>query len=133
MRHALAMPPLSVRTGSLPKLGSASDIWPLKCCVSPEWRYVAMNPPLAEYLGHTTETLVGRVIWDLFPGIEHSAFGHALKRVMQNRQRYFVVAPSFVRPEMKLVTRIEPCHRGGLLVYCRAVLRLLPFAFAVPL
>ena len=49
-----------------------------------EWRYGYINRVAAELVGQSAETLVGRVLWEVHPGQEHTSFAQVLRHAMQN-------------------------------------------------
>lgn len=49
------------------------------------WRFNYVNPEAYRILRREPGSLVGGVIWDLFPGAEHSEFGEHYRRTMQER------------------------------------------------
>lgn len=55
--------------------------------VDGEWRYISVNRAGADMVGLSRRELLGEVIWDVFPDIEDSPFGDALKAGMYERER----------------------------------------------
>jgi PAS domain S-box-containing protein len=50
-----------------------------------EWRYGYINRVAAELVGHSAESLVGRVLWEMHPGQEHTSFSQVLRHAMEAR------------------------------------------------
>jgi two-component system cell cycle sensor histidine kinase/response regulator CckA len=51
------------------------------------WRFTYINDTGARMIGSTPGTLIGRSIWDAFPGAETTEFGEAYRRSMSDRVR----------------------------------------------
>src|SRR3954466_9724723 len=51
-----------------------------------QWRYTFVNDRVAELAGVPKEKLLGRVIWEIFPGAVGGEFYHRCQRVMETRQ-----------------------------------------------
>jgi PAS domain S-box-containing protein len=51
-----------------------------------EWRYLYINGAGARQVGHTPESLVGRVIWEVFPEMVGGPSWHAYHRAMDSRE-----------------------------------------------
>lgn len=47
-----------------------------------EWRYTYVNASAAKLTGKTREELLGKQLWELWPGVEDSAFGVAYRRAV---------------------------------------------------
>jgi PAS domain S-box-containing protein len=50
------------------------------------WRYAYINAAGARLVGHTPDSLVGQVIWEVFPEAVGSPFWHAYHRAMEERK-----------------------------------------------
>jgi PAS domain S-box-containing protein len=48
-----------------------------------EWRYGYINRVAAELVGQSAEALVGRVLWEVHPGQEHTPFAQVLRHAME--------------------------------------------------
>jgi PAS domain S-box-containing protein len=51
-----------------------------------QWRYTFVNDRVAELAGVAKEKLLGRVIWEIFPGAVGGEFYHRCQQVMETRQ-----------------------------------------------
>jgi PAS domain S-box-containing protein len=49
------------------------------------WRFSYLNPEANRILGEAPGALVGLVLWDKYPGTEHSEFGEHYRRTMEER------------------------------------------------
>src|SRR3954470_1909228 len=54
--------------------------------IGPDWRYRYVNPAAAAHGRRTVQELVGRVMHEVYPGIEKTPLFAALERVMRDRQ-----------------------------------------------
>ena len=52
-----------------------------------DWVINYANPAALSYMNEANGHVVGRVLWDLFPGLEGSAFGEAYKRAMYHGEK----------------------------------------------
>ncbi|MEY2502950.1 MAG: hypothetical protein QOI07_3284 [Verrucomicrobiota bacterium] len=64
-------------------LGGISDAF---SALDFQWRYTFVNDRVAELAGVPKEKLLGRVIWEIFPGAVGGEFYHRCQQVMETRQ-----------------------------------------------
>ena len=87
------------------------------------WRYRAVNAAAAADLGKTANDLLGRVIWDCYPGMRDTAIGRSLEYVMRTREPYMARQGAWQRPDYDLLTDITPDPTGGICIRYRVVAR----------
>ena len=76
-----------------------------------EWRYTFVNDRVAELAGVPKEEMLGRVIWEIFPGAVGGEFYHRCQQVMETRQSAH--GDFFYEPWGRwLDTRIYPTKDG---------------------
>lgn len=59
-----------------------------------EWRYAYVNPAAEALLGRPREQLLGRIVWDVFPGLRDHANTQALRTTMSERRPMVAEAAS---------------------------------------
>ena len=93
-------------------LGSISDAF---SALDRDFRYVYVNDKVAELTGLPKESMIGRVIWDIFPEAKSGEFYERCQRAMKTRQPdHFEM---FYKPWGKwLETRIYPA-RDGIVIF----------------
>jgi PAS domain S-box-containing protein len=73
--------------------------------------FTFVNDHAAELLGHPAATLLGRKVWEVFPGAEHSFFGDMLRETL--RERRVVTREDYSRPLRRWVyVRSYPSDEG---------------------
>lgn len=84
-----------------------------------EWRYRFANERVGELTGVPRETLLGRDIWSVFPGLAETSFAEAARAAMEERE---FRRARFDYPPLDLVfdARISPCEEG-ITVFARDV------------
>ena len=87
------------------------------------WRYIRVNAAAEKDLGKTAAELVGRVIWDVWPGLRESPIGLSMLNVMETRESYIARQGNFIYPDKDIVTDITPVSGGGIRVLYRVVPR----------
>jgi two-component system cell cycle sensor histidine kinase/response regulator CckA len=53
--------------------------------IAPDWRYVYVNPAAARHGRSTPDVLEGRIIWEVYPGIEQTPLFGVMQDCMTNR------------------------------------------------
>jgi len=89
-------------------LSSISDAF---SALDRNWRYTYVNDKVAELAGLPKEKIIGRVIWDIFPGALGGEFHERCQRAMETRERdEFEI---FYKPWQRwLYTRLYPTDKG---------------------
>jgi len=90
-------------------LESISDVY---YAVDREWRIVLFNRSAEEFFGMPRGQILGRVLWELFPGRD-SAFGRMLQRAMDERLPGRITAPSALRGGRTVEVRVSPLAEEG--------------------
>lgn len=91
-------------------LESISDVY---YAVDRDWRFVLFNRSAEEFFGLTREQILGRTLWDVFPGRE-STFGQLLQTTMTARTPSRLSAPSALREGRTVEVRIAPLGDEGI-------------------
>ncbi len=84
-----------------------------------EWRYTYLNRAAEQYMRLTSEQIVGRTLWELFPDAATNDFGEPMRRAMKERTVTYVRAYHSAL-ELWLETRIYPTA-DGIAVHLRDV------------
>jgi PAS domain-containing protein len=84
--------------------------------VSHEWRFLYVNGKAEQLLARDPGDLLGRSLWEEYPGLEGTEFEHAYRRVAAERVALFVTAyyPDHERwygPDRKRQVLKEGCPR----------------------
>ena len=88
--------------------------------LSPDFRVTFANERAAQLLGRPVESLVGRSLWEMFPGSEHTPFGKLFRDAME--RRYAVKREDYsVNLRRWLEARIFPSEDGGLVLFFQDV------------
>ncbi len=88
--------------------------------VDRDWRFTYVNPQAERLLDHTPGDLLGRVIWDVYPGLDGSEFERAYRRVASERVTQSVTAyyPDHAR---WYEVHVYPAPDGGISIYFQNV------------
>jgi PAS domain S-box-containing protein len=81
-----------------------------------DWRYVVFNRAAEDYFGVPRDVIIGRCIWDIFPGGRGTAFEAACNSAMHEGKVSSFETPSLLRPERTVELRILPMRDGGVAV-----------------
>jgi len=82
----------------------------------PDWRLVVFNRAAETFFGFPRADVLGRSLWELFPGGRDSAFARACQRAMDKGEVSQFEAPSAFRPGRVVELRIGPLRAGGVTV-----------------
>lgn len=77
-----------------------------------EWRITRFNSAAARHFGRTAESVLGRVLWDIFPGARNTALGGVFVQAMETRQPVLAETPSVVISGRWLAYRLFPLGDG---------------------
>jgi PAS domain S-box-containing protein len=91
-------------------LESISEVY---YAVDSDWRMTLFNRSAEEFFGKPREEILGRKLWDLFPGGEASEFGRLLKLAMDERRPGRLTAPSALRVGHTVQVRVAPLSDEG--------------------
>ncbi len=86
------------------------------------WRYTYVNPAAAELLHSTPTEMLGRNIWQLFPGLVGHAFQRAIQRAFDLQVVTFVDA-YWEQTNSWFECRVYPCPEGVTLMFHDVTLR----------
>ena len=86
------------------------------------FRFVAVNAASERLLGHARDQLVGRVIWDVFPGTVGTVFEQSYRRVATERVPVHFVG-EYDEAGLTLVPEVDayPSAGGGVAVFWRDI------------
>lgn len=77
-----------------------------------EWRLTFFNLECERYFGRGRGEVLGRVLWDLFPGLAETALGGRFRAAMQSGERVSFESASVVKPGHWFEFRIFPTPEG---------------------
>jgi PAS domain S-box-containing protein len=83
-----------------------------------EWRFSYVNPQAERVLGRTPGDLLGRVIWEVYPGLHGSEFERVYRRVVAE-QVALSVTPYYPDHDRWYEVHAYPASDGGVSVYFR--------------
>lgn len=87
-----------------------------------EFRFVAANSSMVRGSGLSPETLVGRRIWDVFPGAKDNEWETRLRAAAQDRaERHFTLPYKDSQRDIVVDIDIYPALEGGIVVFWRNV------------
>ena len=86
------------------------------------FRFIAVNTASERLLGHTRDQLVGRVLWDVFPGTVGTVFEQSYRRVATERVPVHFVG-EYDEAGLTLVPEVDayPTAGGGVAVFWRDI------------
>ena len=76
------------------------------------WRIVYFNRACEEFFDKPREQMLGRVLWDMYPGAATSEFARRYRRAMEERTSVEFEAASVIRPGCWLEVRAFPTRQG---------------------
>ena len=81
-----------------------------------QWRFTFVNPMGERLLGKAVTELVGRVIWDVWPGLDDTDFAPALRKAMHEREMGEVTA-EWLQGGRWVELRAYPAEEGGISLF----------------
>lgn len=84
--------------------------------VDPDWRFIVFNRAAEAYFGFPREDVLGRSLWELFPGGRDTPFARACQSAMDDGRVSQFETPSAFRPGRVVELRIGPLRAGGVTV-----------------
>src|ERR1700730_8010202 len=80
--------------------------------VDRDWRLILFNSEAAEHFRCAPETVLGRVLWDVFPGTRDTALGQLFFSTMASRKTVRSETESIIFPGRWMAYRLFPLGEG---------------------
>jgi two-component sensor histidine kinase len=77
-----------------------------------DWRIILFNNEAAEHFHRTPESVLGRVLWEVFPGTRDTALGQLFFSTMASRQAVRSETESIIFPGRWMAYRLFPLGEG---------------------
>lgn len=82
-----------------------------------QWRITRLNAAAAQHFRRPAEDMIGRVLWEIFPGAENTALGKVFVDALTNRRHVTSESPSVVFDGPLLAYRLFPLKDGMGIVF----------------